>query len=72
MSSKETIFLDKEEISIVVYMRSPACRNWQTRRTQNPLVVTSCGFESHGRHDTGEWLLQPFSFIYTDFQVSRR
>ncbi len=25
---------------------------WQTRRTQNPLMVTSCGFKSHLRHQT--------------------
>ena len=24
--------------------------NWQTWRTQNPLMATSCGFESHHRH----------------------
>ena len=24
--------------------------NWQTRRTQNPLMETSCGFKSHHRH----------------------
>ena len=26
------------------------CWNWQTRRTQNPLVVTPCGFDPHHRH----------------------
>ncbi len=25
---------------------------WQTRRTQNPLRATSCGFDSHQRHQT--------------------
>ena len=25
---------------------------WQTRRTQNPLVVIPCGFKSHLRHQT--------------------
>src|SRR6266508_4706936 len=29
---------------------SPKWRNWQTRRTQNPVGETSCGFESHLRH----------------------
>ncbi len=24
---------------------------WETRRTQNPLRETSCGFKSHRRHD---------------------
>ena len=34
----------------------PVCWNWQTRRTQNPLPATACGFKSHHRHqkpDTG-------------------
>ena len=26
------------------------CWNWQTRRTQNPLMATSCGFDPHHRH----------------------
>ena len=26
------------------------CWTWQTRRTQNPLVVTPCGFDPHHRH----------------------
>lgn len=26
------------------------CRNWQTRRTQNPLLARACGFKSHHRH----------------------
>ena len=25
---------------------------WQTRRTQNPLVAIPCGFKSHHRHQT--------------------
>src|SRR6266550_8706051 len=29
---------------------APKWRNWQTRRTQNPVRETSCGFESHLRH----------------------
>ena len=28
----------------------PVCWNWQTRRTQNPLMATSCGFDPHHRH----------------------
>jgi hypothetical protein len=28
----------------------PKWRNWQTRRTQNPVGETPCGFESHLRH----------------------
>ncbi len=28
----------------------PLWRNWQTRWTQNPVVATPCGFDSHRRH----------------------
>ena len=38
---------------------APACRNWQTRQTQNLLSARACGFESHRRHCvrvTGRWL----------------
>src|SRR5262245_20395922 len=28
----------------------PKWRNWQTRRTQNPLPARACGFEPHLRH----------------------
>ena len=28
----------------------PVCWNWQTRRTQNPLLATACGFDPHHRH----------------------
>ncbi len=27
----------------------PACRNWQTRQTQNLLLATTCGFKSRRR-----------------------
>ena len=30
----------------------PVCWNWQTRRTQNPLMATSCGFDPRHRHHT--------------------
>ena len=32
------------------YLHTPVCWNWQTRRTQNPLVVTPYGFDPHHRH----------------------
>ena len=37
---------------IIVFVREnkPACRNWQTRQTQNLLAATSCGFKSRRRH----------------------
>ncbi len=28
----------------------PVWRNWQTRRIQNPVMETSCGFEPHHRY----------------------
>ena len=28
----------------------PACRNWQTRQTQNLLMAASCGFDPRRRH----------------------
>ena len=33
-----------------MFLTAPVCWNWQTRRTQNPLVATPCGFKSHHRH----------------------
>ena len=30
----------------------PVCWNWQTRRTQNPLMATSRGFDPRHRHHT--------------------
>src|SRR5262249_31270781 len=32
----------------------PKWRNWQTRRTQNPVPFGECGFDSHLRHRTVE------------------
>ena len=29
---------------------TPVCWNWQTRRTQNPLVAIPCGFDPRHRH----------------------
>jgi hypothetical protein len=29
---------------------SPGWRNWQTRRTQNPVTARSCRFDSYARH----------------------
>src|SRR5262245_41568225 len=33
---------------------APKWRNWQTRRTQNPVPLGECGFDSHLRHRTVE------------------
>ena len=44
--------------SIMILTISPylcaGVSEWQTRRTQNPLAATSCGFKSHRRHHK-EW-----------------
>ena len=40
------------------YLHTPVCWNWQTRRTQNPLVVTPYGFDPHHRHS---FIPKPFS-----------
>ena len=38
---------------MIEYLRkNAAVAEWQTRRTQNPLRATSCGFDSHQRHQT--------------------
>lgn len=31
-------------------LNMPKWWNWQTRRTQNPVVAIPCGFKSHFRH----------------------
>ena len=35
---------------VTMWAAAPEWRNWQTRRTQNPLSFGACGFESHLRH----------------------
>ena len=56
--------------NITVY--KPVCWNWQTRRTQNPLVVTPCGFDPRHRHKkrssltvsrSGSFFLSPLFFL---------
>ena len=34
----------------VPWRRTPKWRNWQTRRTQNPVAFGPCGFDPHLRH----------------------
>src|SRR6266853_4311049 len=36
-------------------MMTPGWRNWQTRRTQNPVGATPCGFDSRPRHFLHVW-----------------
>lgn len=40
--------------------------NWQTRGTQNPVMVTSCGFDPHHRHHLREkvWCKNQAFFFY--------
>ena len=42
--------LQNPEFYATISWYEPVCWNWQTRRTQNPLLATACGFESHHRH----------------------
>ena len=37
---------------------------WQTRRTQNPLVVIPCGFKSHLRHQIYKTNLEKSRFVF--------
>ena len=39
-------------ISFAIPLLFAGVSEWQTRRTQNPLAATSCGFKSHRRHQT--------------------
>lgn len=41
------------ECSIIMFLAEPVCWNWQTRRTQNPLLETACGFDPRHRHHEG-------------------
>src|SRR4051794_38305975 len=49
--------------------RRPKWRNWQTRRTQNPVPSGECGFDSHLRH-----LLKPIlrGSARSQLKVARR
>ena len=37
--------LSKTSVETILYDYSPVWRNWQTRRTQNPLPARACGFD---------------------------
>ena len=57
----------------------PVCWNWQTRRTQNPLVATPCGFDPHHRHHrsrmrkhSGLFICHPFSRPAGRFENANR
>ncbi len=56
-------------------MSEAGLSEWQTRWTQNPLMATSCGFKSRGRHSlAGAKPLNPkhlgFSgFSFVDFRL---
>lgn len=50
---------------------APVCWNWQTRRTQNPLVVTPYGFDPHHRHKNKFPQLYPGWGTYFYFPVLR-
>ncbi len=53
-------------IDLDLFSSKPKWRNWQTRRIQNPVRATSCGFKSHLRYllsdkDLGPVFLSSFS-----------
>src|SRR3954454_9199597 len=50
-NSEEAPERGARRFSFVRTMRvAPKWRNWQTRRTQNPVPFGECGFDSHLRH----------------------
>lgn len=49
-----------------------ACRNRQTRRTQNPLLAITCGFKSHRQHHGMFTSPHPFISFLTWKTPSRR
>ena len=53
---------------------SPGWRNWQTRRTQNPLAVRSCGFKSRPGHEgrAGRSVFDPGNGRFGETVVLRR
>ena len=54
-------FFDYIEYNRCVH-KMPVCWNWQTRRTQNPLLATACGFKSHHRHQNNrDGFCHPFN-----------
>jgi hypothetical protein len=42
-----------------VFRNVPGWRNWQTRRTQNPVTARSCRFDSYARHQTFRHAQEP-------------
>ena len=44
-------------------MSEAGLSEWQTRWTQNPLMATSCGFKSRGRHSLAGASRQIFSWV---------
>lgn len=55
-----------------LFTHRPVWRNWQTRRIQNPLVATPCGFESLHRHSCHTDTRCGCSRRPTCFYLSRR
>ena len=43
----------------------PLWWNWQTRWTQNPVVVIPCGFNSHHQHQTRFNIFVKAGFLFT-------
>ena len=52
------------------FNRNAEVVEWQTRRTQNPLVVIPCGFKSHLRHQA-KLTQRRVSFFYLQLRKER-
>jgi hypothetical protein len=53
-------------------MHRAGVAEWQTRRTQNPLVARPCGFDSLLRHHNSSARLNHFSFIRRVYRARNR
>jgi hypothetical protein len=50
-TSPDAGWADEVLAALVVFLKAvPGWRNWQTRRTQNPVTARSCRFDSYARH----------------------
>ena len=48
-----SFFIDKRDMILLYYAVHAGVVEWQTRRTQNPLVAIPCRFKSDHRHHPG-------------------
>ena len=64
------MLLTIEEQGGIICLVERMWRNWQTHKTQNLAVATSCGFKSHHPHFDAKrkqhFVVSFFLYIYTD------